>query len=98
MNDYWAGGLRRPGTYIEYAKGFVDKLNAYRWPRDDPDIDFDELVDAIDFRREASSVHFYDQIVVLEKQAEDEPQSLRRGGPQRPSGIHDPTADRFTQS
>ena len=51
MNDYWAGGLRRRRTYIEYAKGFVDKLNAYRWPRDDPDIDFDELVDAIDFLR-----------------------------------------------
>jgi cephalosporin hydroxylase len=60
--SYWknyGGGHRRPGTFIEYAKGLTDQLNAWYSREDDFEVD--------EFTRTTKSIHFYDSIVVFEK-------------------------------
>lgn len=59
------GGFRRQGTFIEYAKGLIDELNAY-WT-DDADLVPTRLT------KEARSIHFYDSIVVIEKGLSEPP-------------------------
>ncbi len=58
---YWpdfGGGLRKPDTFIEIAKGLIDELNADH-ARDD---------DAVtQFTRTTHSVCFYDSVVVFER-------------------------------
>lgn len=74
--SYWlqyGGGHRRPGTFIEYAKGFIDRLNA--WHSEERSLRPDE------FTRSTASVHFYDSIVVLEKQPREAPVVRMAGTP-----------------
>ncbi|MGH8229085.1 MAG: class I SAM-dependent methyltransferase [Steroidobacteraceae bacterium] len=58
---YWSefgGGLNEPGTFINLAKGFVDKLNAdHSRGQVEPDY----------ITRQTFGISFYDSIVVLEK-------------------------------
>lgn len=73
----WGGGYRRPGTFVEYAKGFVDRLNAWHsMDRERYDVDA--------FTRSAHSVHFYDSVVVVEKRPMTPPTTSVRGTPQVP--------------
>jgi hypothetical protein len=61
--NYWqryGGGLRRPGTFMEYAKRLVDQLTA--WHTEDA-----EVFEVDDFTLTAHSMHFYDSMVVIEK-------------------------------
>lgn len=57
--DGYGGGYRRTGTFMEYAKGRIDQLNA--WHSRDPALEVD------DFTRSTKSMHFYDSIVVFER-------------------------------
>lgn len=61
--SYWPkkfhGGLRVPGTFVEYAKELSDQLNA--WHSRQPTF----VVD--DFTRTTKSMHFYDSIIVFER-------------------------------
>lgn len=60
--SYWpsfGGGLRRDGTFIEWAKGRVDDLHA----RHDPEIPIDSV-----WATHVDGLHLYDSVVVLEKQ------------------------------
>ena len=62
--SYWkgfGGGYRRPGTFMEYAKGLTDQLNAWHSREDGFEVD--------EFTRTTKSMHFYDSIVVFEKGA-----------------------------
>ena len=61
----WEGGFRRPGTFIEYAKGYIDQLNA--WHSQDKGL----VVD--DFTRTTKSMHIYDSIIVFERGAVEKP-------------------------
>jgi hypothetical protein len=61
--SYWeehGGGYRKNGSFIEYAKNFIDKINA-RHSRD-PDLAPDILTNSI------TGLHFYDSVLVIEKQ------------------------------
>ncbi len=72
--SYWkkyGGGHRRPGTFIEYAKGLTDQLNA--WHSREPEF----VVD--DFTRTTRSVHFYDSIIVFEKGQVGKPRAEKTG-------------------
>jgi hypothetical protein len=72
--SYWkgfGGGHRRPGTFIEYAKGLTDQLNA--WHSREEGFEVDE------FTRTTKSMHFYDSIVVFEKGAVSEPTHEKTG-------------------
>ena len=57
---YWpdhGGGLLRPGSFIETAKGFVDKMHAHY---------IGEAADRTPTGDRTTSVHFYDSVVVFE--------------------------------
>jgi cephalosporin hydroxylase len=72
--SYWPdydGGLARPGTFMEYAKRLTDKLNA--WHTQEPGFAPDR------FTRTTASMHFYDGIVVFEKDKVVAPHHEMRG-------------------
>lgn len=75
--SYWPedydGGYLKPGTFMEYAKGLVDKLNA--WHSKDPAL----VVD--DFTSTTRGMHFYDSIVIFEKGAITRPGHRMTGTP-----------------
>lgn len=56
------GGLKRKGTFIEYAKWYIDVLH-----RDWHEEMITEIEMKKDIARSLSSVHFYDSVVVFEK-------------------------------
>lgn len=71
--SYWpdfGGGYRNPGSFVEYSKRLVDQLSA--WHSKDP-VAF--AVD--DFTRSSYAMHFYDSVLVIEKQPRSEPRIIR---------------------
>ncbi len=73
--SYWhefGGGYRARGSFVEYAKDLVDRLNA--WHSRDP-----ESFRVDDFSRSAHSVHFYPSMVVIEKRPMEAPHERRTG-------------------
>ncbi|WP_067439637.1 class I SAM-dependent methyltransferase [Nocardioides jensenii] len=81
--SYWpknfGGGVRKPGTFIEYAKNLSDQLNAWhsRQPRK---FQVDE------FTRTTKSMHFYDSIIAFERGSVVRPTHERVGI----KTVHDP--------
>ena len=72
--SYWpkfGGGHLRPGTFMEYAKGLTDQLNA--WHSTDEGFAVDE------FTRTTKSMHFYDSIVVFERGVVERPHYEKTG-------------------
>jgi hypothetical protein len=67
----YGGGHRRPGTFMEYAKGLTDQLNA--WHSREEGFEVDE------FTRSTKSMHFYNSIVVFEKGAVARPTHEKTG-------------------
>ena len=60
--SYWldfAGGHKRAGTFIEYTKNFIDRLNAFHSHQKSLPVD--------EFTRTVNSIHYYDSIIVIEK-------------------------------
>jgi SAM-dependent methyltransferase len=60
--SYWeefGGGYKRDGSFIEYAKGFIDSINAWHFR----DI---ELVPN-NLTKSVTGIHFYDSVLVIEK-------------------------------
>jgi hypothetical protein len=74
--SYWAkfgGGYRRAGTFMEYAKGLTDQLNAWHSHSTDEGFVVDE------FTRTTKSMHFYDSIVVFERGVVEKPHAEKTG-------------------
>ena len=72
--SYWAnfgGGYRRRGSYIEYAKGFIDRLHA--WHSHSKALQVDE------FTRSVHGLHFYDSVLVIEKRPIEAPGHSKTG-------------------
>lgn len=73
---YWykfGGGYKRLGTFIEYSKNWIDYLNAYHsksW-----------RLKVNKFTKSASSLHYYDSIVVVEKKKMTPPYHSTTGTP-----------------
>lgn len=66
--SYWmryGGGLKREGTFIEFAKGFIDQLHAHHSEQGHFKVN--------SFTNEADSVHYYDSVVVVEKRLREAP-------------------------
>jgi hypothetical protein len=60
--SYWqeyGGGYKKQGSFIEYAKEFIDNMNA--WHSHDPELTPGNLT------KTATGIHFYDSILVIEK-------------------------------
>ena len=67
--SYWRthqGGLRQPGTFIEYCKHLIDRLHA--WYVDPSTQESNES-----FARMTWSICFYDSMVVIEKRRKEDP-------------------------
>ena len=72
--SYWeeyGGGLKKPGTFIEYSKDFIDRLHAYH--SKDETFTVDEFTGSVD------SVCYYDSMVMIEKKQRSKPYYEIRG-------------------
>ena len=61
----YGGGHRRRGTFIEYSKNFIDYLNAYFSEQSSLAVN--------NFTRSVKAVHYYDSIVIIEKEPREKP-------------------------
>ena len=68
----WGGGYKRSGTFIEYSKDFIDKLNA--WHSQEA-----QCLAVSDFTRSVHSIHYYDSVLVVEKRPLEQPISKCTG-------------------
>lgn len=74
--SYWlryGGGYKRKGTFIEFSKNFVDYLHA--WHSEQKSLSVNH------YSKTIGSVHFYDSIVVFEKQQRERPEHQKTGTP-----------------
>ena len=72
--SYWlsyGGGSNRMGTFIQFTKKLIDKLNAFHSEENSLQVD--------SFTRSAKSIHYYDSIVVIEKGIITKPTSKMTG-------------------
>lgn len=72
--SYWeeyGGGYRAEGTFIEYAKDLVDQLHA--WHRRE------EPAPVTAYTRQIRGMHFYDSVVVLDKDVVGPPDVQKTG-------------------
>lgn len=65
------GGHKRRGSFIEYTKNFIDYLNAYYSEQ--------RSLKVNSFTQNVDSIHYYDSIIVIEKQKHDKPLVLKTG-------------------
>jgi hypothetical protein len=73
--SYWSefgGGYKNPNSFIEYSKNFIDYLHSYRI-RESCD---DEM---ISFSKSVKSIHYYESILVIEKQKNEIPKCIGSG-------------------
>jgi len=66
------GAYRKPGTFLEYSKGLVDRL--YAWYSEQPEA---FSVDAL--TRSTYALHFYDSVLVVEKRPIERPRQSVTG-------------------
>jgi hypothetical protein len=59
------GGHKRRGTFIEYSKNLIDKLNAYHSEQ--------RSLQVTPFTKSVDSIHYYDSIIVIEKKKKEKP-------------------------
>lgn len=74
--SYWlafGGGCQRKGTFIEYSKKLIDKLNAFH--------SHESFFTADSFTKSSFAIHYYDSILVVEKRKREKPLSLMTGQP-----------------
>lgn len=72
--SYWwqyGGGLRKHGTFIEYAKRLIDDMHA--WYSRTSNLQVNQYTKSI------KALHFYDSIVVVEKDKVEEPVRKQTG-------------------
>lgn len=74
--SYWleyGGGHRRHGTFIEFTKHLIDKLNAFHSEQ--------HTLRVTDFTTAVDSLHYYDSVIVIEKKKKSKPQHEMTGKP-----------------
>lgn len=72
--SYWlnfGGGHKRRGTFVEYTKNLIDKLNAYHSE--------ERSLTVGRFTRTAHSIHYFDSMIVIEKRESGRPFDLQKG-------------------
>ena len=72
--SYWeefGGGYKKPGTFIEYSKIFIDYINAFHSK--------DDSLKVNSFTESAHSLHYYDSVLVIEKRKMEKPYTLKTG-------------------
>jgi hypothetical protein len=83
--SYWPeynGGYKKPRTYIEYSKNFIDYINAWHSVEE-------RRLSVTEFTKSVHSLHYYDSILVIEKRPIEKPFDLKTGVPSIPD-FHPP--------
>jgi hypothetical protein len=73
--SYWSefgGGYKKNNTFIEYSKNFIDYLNAWH----SRDI---EKLNVNNFTKSFKAIHYYDSVIVIEKDAVNPPKKVKVG-------------------
>ena len=68
----WGGGFRRRGTFIEYSKNLIDRLQAWHSVQTD-------RFRVGEFTKSVHSLHYYDSMLVIEKRPIEEPFHRKTG-------------------
>jgi len=68
----FGGGLKQPQTFIESVKPLIDRLHAFH------STNLSELAPD-EFTRTTDSLHFYDSVLVIEKKAHAQPETVAYG-------------------
>ena len=64
--SYWrkyGGGFKKPDTFIEYSKNFIDYINAWHSRSKELEIN--------DFTKSTNSIHYYDSMLFIEKRKKE---------------------------
>lgn len=72
--SYWevyGGGYKKPDTFIEYSKGFIDSINAW-YARD-------KKLNVNDFTLNTYGLHYYPSMLIIQKRSMEKPVSKRQG-------------------
>jgi hypothetical protein len=69
--DKWGGGLRRPGTFIEFSKVLIDALHAWYFAPAGEELDIHTTG--------TFGLSFYDSMVVIEKRPIEVPRVSATG-------------------
>lgn len=72
--SYWkeyGGGYKDSGSFIEYSKNLIDKINA--WHSRDKNLKVDE------FTKSTYSLHFYDSVLVIQRKKINPPKAEQKG-------------------
>lgn len=75
--SYWpshGGGYKKSSSFIEYSKNLIDHINAWHSKQ------LNKLK-VSEFTRTVGSMHYYDSILVIEKQKREQPVNLKSGIP-----------------
>jgi len=68
----YEGGFRRDGTFVEYAKGLIDRLHAWH-------LDGELKAKFMDFARVMYRIFFYVDLIVIEKRPIETPFDIQIG-------------------
>ena len=85
----YGGGHRRRGTFIEYSKNFIDYLNAYFSEQSSLKVN--------NFTRSVKAIHYYDSIVVIEKESRKKPTRHITGKTTISNYTQEPTGFKMTK-
>jgi len=72
--SYWeefGGGHKKNGTFIDYSKNFIDRINAFHSKEDSLKVS--------SFTESTHSLHYYDSVLVIEKRKMEKPFTLKTG-------------------
>lgn len=85
----YGGGHHRRGTFIEYSKNFIDYLHAY----------FSEQssLKVSNFTQGVKAVHYYDSIVIIEKEPREKPTRYTSGKASIANYTQEPSGFKMTK-
>jgi hypothetical protein len=73
--SYWTkfgGGYKKPDTFVEYSKNFIDYIHAWQASQTD-------TLRVTEFTRSVHSLHYYNGILLIEKRPMEKPFHLKTG-------------------
>lgn len=85
----YGGGYKRKGTFIEYAKNLIDYLHAHFSEQSSLKVN--------KFTESTKAIHFYDSIVVIEKEARSKPKRIATGNTTVENYYQEPTGLKKTK-
>ncbi|MBS1553581.1 MAG: class I SAM-dependent methyltransferase [Bacteroidetes bacterium] len=79
----YGGGYKRRGTFIQFSKDLIDRLNAFHSEQNSFRVD--------GLTRSMDSLHFYDNVLVIEKRSRERPIATKTGTPVFAEGLSLPS-------